>query len=69
MKGIFFYSLPKNANIYQDLINSIEGKPNKKSKIVSLFTKFDAMVLERIIGTENSQEFLAEYNKSATFIL
>ena len=51
------------------MISGINGKPNQKTKILSLFSKFDSLLIEKIIGTDNSKKFLAEYNKSTHFIL
>ena len=42
---------------------------HSKCKVVVLFNKLDALALERIVGTENSKEFLADYNKSTSFVL
>lgn len=37
--------------------------------VIALFNKFDALALERIVGTDKCKEYIAEYNKSTTFIL
>lgn len=40
-----------------------------KIVIKSVFCKFDALTIERIVGSEKCKEYIAEYNKNATFIL
>lgn len=43
--------------------------PSFRNKVNCIFTKYDALFLEKIVGTEGMREFLAEYNKASTFIL
>ena len=77
-----FYSLPRNASIYRELIFKIDKVreastlPRDKARkltlrilIKSLFTKYDALALERIVGSDKCKEYIAEYNKGTTFIL
>ncbi|KRW98859.1 hypothetical protein PPERSA_04792 [Pseudocohnilembus persalinus] len=65
---ILFYSLPRTGFLYKEFLQNIDN-PNPKTKIQCLFTKYDAMQLERIVGTESAKEFLADYNKSTSFII
>lgn len=73
MHNAVFYSLPKSAPVYLDyveeMIKGIQENPKAKRKIQSVFTKYDMMSLERIVGTKTSKDFLAEFNKTGTFIL
>ncbi|KAL4434767.1 hypothetical protein ABPG74_017187 [Tetrahymena malaccensis] len=71
MKNILFFSLPKNSYIYQEMLSYLHPQSLKHSKcrVVSLFNKYDAFALERIVGTENAKEFLADYNKATSFVL
>lgn len=71
MKNILFYSLPKNAFIYQEMISYLDQAAFKQSKckVACLFNKYDALALERIVGTENAKELLATYNKATSFVL
>lgn len=43
--------------------------PSFKNKVKCIFSKYDAMFLEKIVGTDALKEFLAEYNKASTFIV
>ena len=39
------------------------------SKIVSIYTKFDMMILERLVGTGKAQEMVQEYCSNVSFLL
>lgn len=81
--NIFFYSLPQNALLYKELLVASSpvqawrgGDQSKETKLAltkmmvkSLFCKFDAMAVERIVGTEKVREFMEDYNKNSTFVL
>lgn len=43
--------------------------PSFKNKVRCIFSKYDAMFLEKIVGNDIMAEFLAEYNKASTFII
>ena len=47
----------------------MEKKKLMKIVIKSLFCQYDALDLERIIGTDKAQEYLASYNQNCTFLL
>ena len=74
---IVFYSLPKNSEIYKNMIVNLRDPedeaqftgPSFKNKVKCIFSKYDAMFLEKIVGTDIMTEFLAEYNKASTFII
>lgn len=57
---IIFYSLPENAFTYNSFVSkAIQIKKSyPKIKIQSIFSKFDILKLERILGTKKSLEFL-----------
>jgi hypothetical protein len=44
-------------------------KMTLKVIIKAVFSKFDALTIERIVGTEKCKEYIAEYNKNTTFVL
>jgi len=80
--NIVFYSLPRNASIYKELIfgtdkvKEAQDLPRDKARKItlrvlvrSIFSKFDALALERIVGSDKCKEYIAEYNKGTTFIL
>jgi hypothetical protein len=74
--------LPRNAILYRELIMGIDKvkesnglsrdqarKLTLKIVIKAIFSKFDALTIERIVGSEKCKEYIAEYNKNATFVL
>ncbi len=79
---LIFYSLPKNALLYRELVMNLEKvkeglklpkdqgrKLTLRITVKSIFCKFDALVIERIVGTDKCQEYIAEYNKNTVFVL
>ena len=59
-----------------DKIKEAAGLSREKARkltlrvvVRSMFNKFDALTIERIVGTEKCKEYIAEYNKGTTFIL
>jgi U3 small nucleolar RNA-associated protein 25 len=64
-KHIVFYSLPEYNNFYPELVNllrEVEGDDGKSAEPLSctvLFTKFERMALERIVGTKRCEHMLS----------
>ena len=56
-----FYNVPENAFIYKAIANRGAGiyPHHKTCRILSLYSKYDALKLERIIGTRRSQTLLS----------
>lgn len=50
-RHIYFYSLPKNSFIYKDLIENIQQDADEGSKIVSIYSKYDKFIVERLVGS------------------
>ncbi|CAM6111222.1 unnamed protein product [Calypogeia fissa] len=65
IKDLIFYSLPDHANFYLEMLNLLEGKESPSCTI--LFSRFDNLQLERIVGTSRSQKILASPNKLFMF--
>jgi len=69
MRHILFYSLPQNAGVYKELLASFQYGATQRSRVAALFSRFDALLLERIVGSRQAEEMLAEYNKATKFII
>ncbi|KAH7277303.1 hypothetical protein KP509_39G044700 [Ceratopteris richardii] len=65
IKELIFYSLPQNAQFYVEVTNMMEGSENHSSTI--LFSHFDKMKLERIVGTSRAKKMLKSQNKTFMF--
>ncbi|KAI8810126.1 digestive organ expansion factor-like protein [Cladochytrium replicatum] len=58
IQHIFFYGLPENAHFYPELVHLLsDTRDRDQSKlssptITALFTRYDRLVLERIVGTK-----------------
>jgi hypothetical protein len=67
---VVFYSLPEYPHFYSEIVNMLReaevgGLQNEISSI-SLFTKYEQMALERIVGREKCAYMLS--SKKSTFI-
>jgi U3 small nucleolar RNA-associated protein 25 len=51
VKHMVFYGLPIYAHFYSEILNQIEDP--QESTVLALFSKYDRMRLERIVGTKN----------------
>lgn len=72
-RHIVFYSLPEYAHFYPELVNLIqeseEGGDRGSSGIscTVLFTKFEKMALERIVGTKRCEHMLSSGKNTFMF--
>ncbi len=59
---IFFYSLPENDFIYQAFVERAGAiaKTYDACRVLSLYSTFDALKLERIVGTERCKALLTD---------
>lgn len=68
IRGIYkliFYGLPENALFYSEFCNFIHEGDHKMS--LALYTKYDALTLERIVGSERSMKMLSSQNSVHLF--
>jgi len=74
---LIFYSLPENANFYPELVNLLEeggGGGEREggwgvggmTSVFAMFTRFEALALERIVGTTRAKHMLG--SEKATFL-
>lgn len=55
IKNLFFYSLPERKDFYPELLNMLEGDD---ATTTALFSRFDQLRLERIVGTANAKRMV-----------
>ncbi|PKC09816.1 DUF1253-domain-containing protein [Rhizophagus irregularis] len=75
MKGIhhvIFYALPDHAHFYSELLNSIQSSSsdknsNEKITINVIFSKYDKLRLERVVGSGKVSKILQGEKKIYTF--
>jgi hypothetical protein len=68
-RHLVFYSLPEWAGFYSELVNLLGGQEGGEAEATSclaLFTRYEALALERIAGTERAKHMLA--SDKATFL-
>lgn len=65
IKELVFYSLPENAEFYAEITNMMEGLDNPSS--LSLFSQFDNLKLERVVGSSRANRLLKSENKTFMF--
>src|SRR4051794_31816259 len=54
---VFFYSLPQEPQFYCDFLNAIEADTQQTS--MALFSRFDCLALERVVGSARAAQLLA----------
>ncbi|EFJ22635.1 hypothetical protein SELMODRAFT_104941, partial [Selaginella moellendorffii] len=57
IRELIFYSLPDHANFYSEMVNMLGGGQNPSCTVI--YSKFDKLQLERIVGTQRAQKLLA----------
>ena len=78
-KTIVFYALPDHAQFYTEFVNTAfirsrgddgEGTELDDSEVSSrvLFSRFDALRLERVVGTEDARELLGSGEGEFVFV-
>ncbi|KAL2612430.1 hypothetical protein R1flu_024122 [Riccia fluitans] len=66
IKDIIFYSLPEHANYYVELLNMLDG--NEAPSCTVIFSRFDNLQLERIVGTARAKKMLSSPNRLFMFM-
>lgn len=67
---IVWYGVPENAHLYAEIMNMLEVDSAASASppiCLSLFSKFDAMALERIVGTEKCASLLKAAKSTFVF--
>ncbi|GLJ23922.1 hypothetical protein SUGI_0454570 [Cryptomeria japonica] len=64
IRDLIYYSLPERNDFYAEITNMFEGVDNPTCTV--LFSHFDILQLERIVGTSSAQKMLK--SKKRTFI-
>jgi U3 small nucleolar RNA-associated protein 25 len=70
LQDLYIYQLPEHAHYYVELLNLLtaaEGVEAGHTTATTLFSKFDALRLERIVGTSRSQKMLKAASKTFLF--
>ncbi|KAL6013282.1 hypothetical protein ACLOJK_003774 [Asimina triloba] len=57
IKNLIIYSLPERKEFYPEVLNMLEGSENIECTV--LFSRFDQLRLERIVGTNASKRMLS----------
>eukprot|EP01018_Ginkgo_biloba_P007271 Gb_20797 [translate_table: standard] len=64
IRNLIFYSLPERSDFYAEITNMFEGLQNPSCTV--LFSRFDNLRLERIVGTSSAKKMLS--SKKQTFM-
>eukprot|EP00271_Cylindrocystis_brebissonii_P008120 TRINITY_DN22147_c0_g1_i1.p1 TRINITY_DN22147_c0_g1~~TRINITY_DN22147_c0_g1_i1.p1 ORF type:complete len:1006 (+),score=304.02 TRINITY_DN22147_c0_g1_i1:100-3117(+) len=65
IKEIVFVSLPENAHFYAEMLNLLEGSGPLSCTV--LFSRFDRLQLERIVGSARCTKLLHSQNRTFMF--
>jgi len=63
---VIFYALPDHAHFYSELLNFIQSSFDKNT-INVIFSKFDKLRLERVVGSAKVDKILQGEKKVYTF--
>ncbi|KAL4445727.1 hypothetical protein ABPG77_008926 [Micractinium sp. CCAP 211/92] len=67
-QDILFYQLPEHADFYAELLNLLEeGATGETPTVTVVFSKYDALRLERVVGSARSSKMLKQ-RKTGTFL-
>jgi len=71
-RHLILYSLPENAQFYPELVNLLEegtrsGEVGGVTSCFSLFTKYEALALERIVGSTRARHMLGSEKETFLF--
>ncbi|KAJ3444141.1 orf protein-related [Anaeramoeba flamelloides] len=64
VKNIIFYGLPKNAIFYSEMLNWVESQ---NSSCLILYTKYEYMKLQRIVGSKRAKKILRSQKNTHLF--
>ncbi|ONK64654.1 uncharacterized protein A4U43_C07F28440 [Asparagus officinalis] len=65
IKNLFIYSLPERKEFYPEIINMLEGSNNLMCNV--LFSRFDHLRLERVVGTGAAKRMVSSDKKIFVF--
>ena len=67
---MLFYALPQHCEFYKVVVNMMEeasGSGSTHGTVTALFSAFDGLELERIVGTARAQKMLKSHNSTFIF--
>jgi U3 small nucleolar RNA-associated protein 25 len=69
IKNVFFYSLPQQTKFYLELMNQVMKKDIFSTSLshIYLFSNFDSLSLERIVGSSRAKQMLTTTASSFVF--
>lgn len=61
IKNLFIYSLPERKEFYPEIVDMLQGSDNMMCTV--LFSRFDNLRLQRIVGTSSAAKMVSSENK------
>jgi len=65
IQNLVFYALPENAHFYPEILNIVE---NTSNSCYVLYTKFDLLKMERVVGTKRCKKMLESDRATHLFV-
>jgi U3 small nucleolar RNA-associated protein 25 len=59
VRSLIFYNLPEHPYFYSQVMNYMKDDEEGAPASVALYTKYDAMALERIVGSDRYKKMIA----------
>ena len=70
VQDLYFYQLPEHAHYYNELVGLLalgDGVDATNSSVTVMFSKTDALRLERIVGSRNAKRMQKAASKTFMF--
>ena len=70
MQDLYFYQLPEHAHFYNELVKllaSADSLDAAHSTVTVMFSKVDALRLERVVGSKNARRMQKAASKTFMF--
>ncbi|KAL0484973.1 Diexf [Acrasis kona] len=64
---VVFYSLPQNDFVYKAFVGKLTSSKTDHSRALTMFCNYDALALERIVGTNRCRSLLTSQNSTHLF--
>jgi hypothetical protein len=71
VRHVIFYSPPSVPHFYPEMLNLLEGAGSRGEPISAtcLFSSYDALALERVVGTDRASRMIADNTRSTFFFV
>jgi U3 small nucleolar RNA-associated protein 25 len=66
--SLLLYGLPHEPSFYSDMLNALEGADEGERRSFALYSRFDSLRLERVLGSQRAARLLASEKEQHLFV-